>query len=72
MSVVGSVKEWREEEGWGVLVSSNVDGTVFAHFSHIKAEGFRSLSEGERVEFEYETPGQDGCEHRATWVRALA
>jgi CspA family cold shock protein len=55
-----------------VLVSPSVDGTVFAHFKHVQAAGFRSLREGELVEFDYETPGQDGCDHRAKWVRALA
>jgi CspA family cold shock protein len=72
MAVRGSVKEWRDDEGWGVLVSPSVTGTVFAHFKHIQAPGFRSLREGELVEFDYETPGQDGCDHRAKWVRALA
>jgi cold shock protein len=67
------VKQWSDDEGWGVLVSSEVAGEVWAHFSHIVDDddtGFRSLSDGERVRFDYEhyPPGQHGYFWRATWV----
>lgn len=44
----------------GVLVSPEVPGEVFAHFAHIDAVGYRSLSDGDRVNFEWEhyRPGQ--------------
>ena len=69
--VTGTVQVWRSEEGWGVLVSPEIEGTAFAHFSAIDATGYRDLQPGERVRFRYETPGQDGCDHRATYVKPL-
>jgi CspA family cold shock protein len=71
--VRGKVDTWDEEEGWGVLVSPEVSGTVFAHFSHIRGvDGYRALTPGQAVEFEYSTPyGHDGCDHIAAWVRAI-
>ena len=66
--VEGIVKRWDEDEGWGVLTSPDVPGDVFAHFSDIVAEGYRSLTDGERVRFDWEhyEPGQDGYFYRAT------
>ena len=59
----GTVKNWNGDEGWGALISPEVPGGVWAHFSHIVVDddtGYRSLSDGERVRFGYEQPGQDG------------
>ncbi len=71
--VDGTVKSWDEDEGWGVLSSPDVLGEVFAHFSHIVADGYRALDAGERVRFEWEPyPGQDGYFFRATQVLRLA
>jgi cold shock protein len=66
----GVVKSWNDDEGWGVLISPEVPGEVFAHFMHIDAEGYRSLDDGERVQFEWEhyPAGQDGYFYRATRV----
>lgn len=67
----GRVLSWDEDEGWGVLVSDEFSGTVFAHFSHIQAEGYRTLAPGQTVEFDYDRYGQDGCDYNALWVRAV-
>ncbi len=57
--VEGTVLTWHEEDGWGVLRAP--DGTeVWCHYSQVDVEGYRSLSPGEAVTFDYETPGQDG------------
>jgi CspA family cold shock protein len=62
-SVVGKVEVWHDDEGWGVLRTP--DGlSVFCHFSSVEGEGFRRLLEGLRVWFDYEVPGQDGCDAR--------
>jgi len=47
----GSVKWFNNEKGYGFIA---VDGgqDVFVHFSAIQADGYRSLEEGQRVEFE--------------------
>jgi CspA family cold shock protein len=73
--VRGSVKEWNQDLGWGVLVSPDVPGEVWAHFIHIEAEEtFRSLDAEAAVEFDFIAPpgGQDGFEYRATRVRQLS
>jgi cold shock CspA family protein len=68
----GTVQAWHSEEGWGLLVAPEI-GTVFAHFSVLDLAGvpYRDLQEGQRVQFRYESPGQDGCDHRATYVKPL-
>jgi cold shock protein len=71
MNVTGTVQDWDAVEGWGVLVSPEVDGTVFAHFSVIDAPGYRELHAGQPVSFTYTTPGQDGCDHSAQYVLPL-
>ncbi len=62
-AVVGIVEVWHTEEGWGVLRTP--DGlSVWCHFSQVLCDGYRQLSAGERIRFDYETPGQDGCAGR--------
>jgi cold shock protein len=72
--VEGIVKRWDEDEGWGVLSSPDVPGDVFAHFSDIVSEGYRSLNDGERVRFDWEhyELGQNGYFYRATRVVRLS
>jgi len=58
---IGTVDVWHAEDGWGVLKTP--DGrTVFCHFSHVDLPGYRELLPGQAVEFDYFTPGQDGCD----------
>ena len=60
-AVVGTVEVWHAGDGWGVLRAP--DGlSVFCHFSHVDAPGYRELHPGEPVVFDYSTPGQDGCD----------
>lgn len=62
-AVLGTVAVWNDEEGWGVLRTP--DGlTVFCHCSHVAMDGFRTLEPGQRIFFDYEVPGQDGCDAR--------
>jgi len=61
--VVGTVETWYDERGWGVLRTP--DGlSVFCHFSDVEVDGYVELSVGESIWFDYETPGQDGCDAR--------
>lgn len=55
-SVTGRVVRWDDDQGWGVLESDDISGTVFAHFSHVQMNRYRTLSPGQSVEFIYEPP----------------
>ncbi len=47
----GTVKWFNDSKGYGFIKQPEGDD-VFVHFSAIEAEGFRTLAEGEEVEFE--------------------
>ncbi len=47
----GTVKWFNAEKGFG-FISVPGEEDVFVHFSAIKAEGYKSLDEGQKVEFE--------------------
>jgi cold shock protein len=47
----GTVKWFNAEKGYGFIAQDN-GADVFVHYSVIEGGGFRSLNEGERVEFE--------------------
>jgi CspA family cold shock protein len=49
---LGIVKWFNGEKGYGFIQRDNGDKDVFVHFSAINAEGFRTLRENQRVEFE--------------------
>lgn len=55
---VGTVKWFDAEKGFGFISQENGQD-VFAHFSEIQADGFKSLDEGQKVEFEV-TEGNRG------------
>jgi CspA family cold shock protein len=47
----GSVKWFNDAKGYGFIAQDNGED-VFVHHSEIQMEGFKTLSEGDRVEFE--------------------
>jgi len=47
----GIVKWFNDEKGFGFITSDTGGKDLFAHFSQIKAEGFKSLMEGQKVQF---------------------
>ena len=59
MSNVGTVKWFNDQKGFGFITPEDGADDVFVHQSAIQSEGFRSLSEGDRVEFEV-VQGQKG------------
>ena len=56
----GTVKWFNDAKGYG-FISQEYGEDVFVHFSAIQAQGFKSLAEGDRVEFEV-TRGPKGLQ----------
>ena len=56
----GTVKWFNAEKGYGFIQREDGDD-VFVHFSAIQGEGYRTLEEGQRVEFDV-GPGKKGEE----------
>jgi CspA family cold shock protein len=56
----GTVKWFNNEKGFG-FIEREQGGDVFVHFKAIRGDGYRSLSEGQRVEFTV-TQGQKGLQ----------
>jgi cold shock protein len=59
MRTQGIVKWFNDAKGFGFIQPDGVDRDCFVHHSAIRGEGFKSLSEGERVEFDL-IQGQKG------------
>ena len=57
--VKGTVKWFNDAKGYGFLAPDNGGEEVFVHFSTISGDGFKTLKEGEPVEFEI-TDGPKG------------
>ena len=55
----GTVKWFNADKGFGFIAQDGGGPDVFVHFSAIQADGYRSLDENQRVEFEV-TQGQRG------------
>lgn len=49
---IGIVKWFNNVKGFGFITSEVCEGDIFAHFSEIKTEGYRSLKVGQKVQFE--------------------
>ena len=58
---LGLVKWFNEEKGFGFLTQDNGGADVFVHFRAIASEGFKTLSEGQKVSFDVEQ-GQKGLQ----------
>lgn len=56
----GTVKWFNAEKGFGFITQEN-GSDVFAHFSEIQSDGFKSLDEGQKVTFDVEQ-GQRGLQ----------
>ena len=57
----GVVKWFSSEKGYGFITPDDGSDDVFAHFSNIDSNGYRTLEEGQKVEFEI-TQGPKGLQ----------
>jgi CspA family cold shock protein len=65
----GTVKWFNDSKGFGFITPEQGGDDLFAHFSAIQGQGFKTLSEGQRVEFDI-TSGPKG--QQASNIRAAA
>ncbi len=64
----GTVKWFNDAKGFGFITPNNSDEDLFAHFSAIDGNGFKSLKENQKVSFEI-TTGPKG--KQATTIKPL-
>jgi CspA family cold shock protein len=64
----GTVKWFSDKKGYGFITMEQASSDVFVHHSQIDMDGFRTLAEGDEVEFETQM-GRKGLE--AVRVRKL-
>ncbi|WP_043527076.1 cold-shock protein [Litchfieldella xinjiangensis] len=57
----GTVKWFNDSKGFGFISPSDGGDDLFAHFSEIQADGFKSLEEGQKVSFDV-TQGKKGLQ----------
>ena len=59
MRTTGTVKWFNDEKGFGFLTRDDGEKDVFCHHTAIQQDGFRTLAEGQKVEFDV-VEGQKG------------
>lgn len=64
----GTVKWFNDSKGFGFITPENGGEDLFAHFSAIQSQGFKTLKEGQRVSFDI-TTGPKG--QQASNIRAV-
>ena len=62
------MREYHDDEGWGVIDAPGVPGGCWVHFSAIAAQGYRSLRTGRPVAFHSTPADQDGYRFMALKV----
>ena len=66
----GTVKWFNEEKGYGFITPDEGGSDLFVHFSNISGDGFRTLRDDQKVEYE-ESEGRKGQRPEATNVQPL-
>ena len=64
----GTVKWFNAEKGFGFISDANGGDDVFVHFSAIQTDGYKTLSEGQKVTYDTEQDTRDSSKIRAVNV----
>lgn len=67
----GTVKWFNESKGFGFIANDDGGEDVFVHFSAINGDGFKTLSEGQKVVYDTETDPKDSSKLRAVNVSVV-
>ena len=67
----GTVKWFNPDKGFGFISNDDGGEDIFVHFSAIASDGFRTLREGQKVNFDVEPDPKDSGKKRATNVTAV-
>lgn len=68
----GTVKWFNSEKGFGFISNDDGSDDVFVHFSSIVSDGYKSLTEGDRVTFDKEQDPKNSRRLRAVNVSKVA
>ena len=64
----GTVKWFNNEKGYGFISDDSSNEEIFVHFSVIVSDGYKTLTEGQRVTFDIEKDTKDNSKSRAVNV----
>lgn len=71
LSMQGTVKWFNATKGFGFIAGENGGEDVFVHYSAIDGDGYKSLSDGQQVEFDMEVDQKNKNRMRAINVKAI-